>query len=125
MHDDELKHAIFAFHGPKIADKTNLVNVLLSGYVNVLQVYDIMNGSIFGSEIDDNGQCTCHNVGTNFPVVGTLGTFLTNIWVLAVPCVNKQTSTPMTTPCFKPVTKILAENLMNYSPTTGFTRLNI
>ncbi len=69
-----------------------------------------------GSETDDKGQCTCHNVDTNFPVVGTLGAFLTTIWLLAVSCVNKQTGTPMTTPYFKHVKKLLAEYLMNYSP---------
>ena len=77
--EDNYKHVIFAFHGPKIADKTHLNNVLSSGDVNFIQIYDIMNGSIFGSEIDDKGQCTCHNVGTTFPAVGTLGTFLTNM----------------------------------------------
>ena len=121
MHDDKLKHAIFAFHGPKIADKTHLVNVLSSGYVNFIQVYDIMNGSVIGSESDDKGQCTCHHLETNFPAVGTLGTFLTNMWVLAVFCANKQTSISMTTPYFKPVKKLLAEYLLNHSPTNGFT----
>ncbi len=77
-----------------------------------------------GSEIDDKGQCTFHNVDTRFPAVGTLGTFLTIIWVLAVSCVNKRTGTPMTTPYFKPGKKLLAEYLMNHSPTTGFTWLN-
>ena len=33
---DQLKHAIFAMHGPKIADTTHLVNLLSSGYVNFL-----------------------------------------------------------------------------------------
>ena len=88
--EDNLKHAIFAFHEPKIADKTHLINVLSSGYVNFLQVCDIMNGSIFGSEIDDNGQCICHHLETNFPAVGTLGTFLTNMWVLAVSGANNR-----------------------------------
>ncbi len=106
--EDNLKHVLFAFHGPKIADKTHLVSILSSGYVNFIQVYDVLNGSIFGSEIDNKRECTCHNVDKNFSVVGTLGTFLTNIWVLAVFCVNKQTSTPMTTPYFKPVKKLLA-----------------
>ena len=91
----------FAFHGPKIADKAHLLNVLSSGYVNFIQDDDIMNGSIFGSEIDDKGQCTCHNVDTNFPAVWTLGTFLANIWVLDESCVNKQTGTPIATPYFK------------------------
>ena len=97
-----MKHAIFAFHGPKTADKTHLISVLSSGYVNFVQVYDIMNGSIFGSEIDDKRQCICHHLETNFPAVRTLGTFLTNMWVLAVSGVNKQTGTgtPMTTPYF-------------------------
>jgi len=52
---DKLKHAIFAMHGPMIADMTHLVNLLSSGYVNFLQDYDVLNGSIFGSEIDDKG----------------------------------------------------------------------
>ena len=124
MHDDELKHAIFAFHGPKIADKTHLINVLSSGYVNFIQVYDIMNGSVFGSEIDDKGECTFHHLEANFPIVGTLGTFLTNIWVLTVSCVNKQIGTLMTIPYFKSVKKLLAEYLMNHSPTAGLTWLN-
>ncbi len=51
MHDDKLKHAIFAFHAPKIADKTYLINVLSSGYVNFVQVYDILNGSILGLKL--------------------------------------------------------------------------
>ncbi len=124
MDEDNCKHASFAFYGSNIADKTHLIDVLSSGYVNFIQVYDIMNGSIFGSEIDDKGQCTCHNVDTNFPAVGTLGTFLTNIWVLAVSCVNKQTGTLMTTPYFNSVKQFLAEYLMNRSPTTGLTWLN-
>ena len=124
MHDDKLKHAIFAFHGPKIADKTNLINVLSSGYVNFIQVYDIMNGSVIGSESDDKAQCPCRHLETNFPAVGTLGTFLTNMWVLAVFCAKKQTSISMTTPYFKPVKKLLAEYLLNHSPTNGFTWLN-
>ncbi len=82
MHDDDLKHAIFAFHGPRIADKTHLINVLSSGYVNFIQVYDIMNGSVIGSESDYKRQCTCHHLETNFPAVETLGTFLTNMWLL-------------------------------------------
>ena len=124
MDEDNYKHAIFAFHGPKIADKTHLINVPSSGYVIFVQVYDIMNGSVFGSEIDDKGQCICHHLETNFPAAGILGTFLTNMWVLAVSSANKQTGTPMTTPYFKPVKKLLAEYLLNHFPTTGFTWLN-
>jgi hypothetical protein len=73
MDEENYKHATFAFHGPDIADKTHLVNFLSSGSVNFIPVYDIMNGSIFGSEIDDNGQLTCHNVDTKFSAVGLLG----------------------------------------------------
>ncbi len=73
MHDDKLKYAIFAFHGPKIADKTHFVNVLSAGYVNFIQVYDIMNGSIFGSEIDDKGQCTVTMLTQIFLQWGLLG----------------------------------------------------
>ena len=120
MDEDNNMHVIFAFHGPKIADKTHLVNLLSSGYVNFIQVYDNMSCSIFRSEIDDKRQCNCLNVNTNFPAVGTLGTFLTNIWVLPVSCVNKQTGTHMTTPYFKPMKKLPAEYLMNCSPTTAF-----
>ena len=83
-----------------------------------------MNGSVIGSESDDKGQCTCHHLETNFPAVGTLGTFLTNMWVLAVFCAKKQTSISMTTPYFKPVKKLLAEYILNCSPTNGFTWLN-
>ncbi len=81
MDKDNLKHAIFAFHGSKIADKTHLVNALSSEYSNFIQVYDIMNGSICGSEVHDDGEGTCHHFETNFPEEGTLGTFLNNIWV--------------------------------------------
>ena len=56
--------------------------------------------------------------------MGTLGTFLTNIWVLTVSCVNKETGTLTTMPYFKLAKKLLAEYLMNHSPTTGFTWLN-
>ena len=124
IHDDKLKHALFAFHGPKIADKTHLINVQSSGYVNFIQVDDIMNGSISGSKFDDKGECICHHLETNFPAVGTLGTFLTNMWVLAVFCANKHTRTPITMPYFKPVKKLLAEYLLNRCPTNGFAWLN-
>ena len=124
INEDNHKHAIFAFHGPKIADKTHLIYVLSSGYVNFIQDYEIMNGSIFGSKIDAKGECICHHLETNFPAVGTLGTFLTNMWVLEVFCANKQTSISMKTPYFKPVKMLLAEYLLNCSPTNGFTWLN-
>ncbi len=46
------------------------------------------------------------------------------MWVFAVSGANKQTGTPMTTPYFKPVKELLAEYLLNCSPTNGFTWLN-
>ena len=121
---DKLKHAIFAVHGPIIADKTHLVNVLSSGFVNFIQDYDIMNGSIFGSERDDKGECTSHELHTNFPEVGTLGTFLTKVQMLTVSCVLKVADPSLKTPYFQPVRKLLTEYLMNRSPATGFTWLN-
>ncbi len=65
-----------------------------------------------------------HELHTYFPTEGTLGTFLTNVWMLAISCVNKEDGPSLTTPYFKPVKKLLAEYLMNRSPTTGFTWLN-
>ena len=44
------KHAILAFHGPKISEKIHLIQVLSSGYVNFIQVFDMVHGSILGSE---------------------------------------------------------------------------
>ena len=46
------KHAMIAVHGPSILEKSHLVQLLSSGYVNFIQVYDVLNGFIFTSEFD-------------------------------------------------------------------------
>ena len=46
------KHAMIAVHGPSIIDNLHLVQVLSSGYVNFLQVYDVLNGLTSSSEFD-------------------------------------------------------------------------
>ncbi len=66
------KHAIFAVHGPSILDKTHLVNLLSSGYLDFIQVYDVMHGSIFksfveNSVVDDSMDLICREADTSFP----------------------------------------------------------
>jgi hypothetical protein len=39
----EYKHAIFAVHGPSILDKTHLVTLLSAGYLDFIQIYDVMH----------------------------------------------------------------------------------
>ena len=75
------KHAIFAVHGPSILDKTHLVNLLSSGYLDFIQVYDVMHGSIFksfveNSVVDDSMDLACQEADTSFPDDGSLRAFL-------------------------------------------------
>jgi hypothetical protein len=72
-------HVILAVHGPSITEKSHLVQVLSSGYVNFIQVYDIMHCSIFASEFDEFEMLVCHRSETHFPTVQTLETFLQNL----------------------------------------------
>jgi len=104
---------MIAVHGPSIIDKSNLVQVLSSGYVNFLQVYDVLNGLIFASEFDENKNLICHMSLTHSPVVEPLDTFFHNLGVLFVSCSTNgavQTES-MKTPYNKPVKELLAEYL--------------
>ena len=73
------KHAMISVHGPSITEKSHLVQVLSSGYINFIQVYDIMHFSIFASEFDKFKKLVCHRSETHYPTVQTLETFLHNL----------------------------------------------
>ena len=78
----EYKHAIFAVNGPSILDKTHLVNLLSTGYLDFIQVYDVMHGSIFKSDVDNSMDLAYQEADTSFPDDGSLGTFLHNTCML-------------------------------------------
>jgi len=51
-------------------EKSHLVQVLSSGYVNFIQVYDIMHGLIFVSEFAENEKLACQTSKNHFPKSG-------------------------------------------------------
>ena len=117
----DYKHAIFAVHGPSILDETHLVNLLTAGYLDFIQIYDVMHGSIFKSDVDDSivddsMDLACREADTSFPYDGSLRTFLHNICVLiACTLQDRVVNKSMKSPYFKPVKKLLAEYLKNRS----------
>lgn len=127
----DYKHAIFAVHGPSISDKTHLVNLLTTGYLDFIQVYDVMHGSIFKSDVDENMlddsmDLACQEADTSFLDDGSLRTFLHNICVLiACTLQDRVVNKSMKSPYFKPVKKLLAEYLINRSSPENLNWLNV
>ena len=118
---------MIAVHGPSIIDKSNLVQVPSSGYVNFLQVYDVLNGLIFASEFDENKYLICRMISTHFPAVEPLDNLFHNLGVLFVSCSSNgavQTES-MKTPYNKPVKELLAEYLGCHPTSAPFTWLNL
>ena len=58
---------MIAVHGPSITEKSHLVQVLSSGYVNFIQVYDVFNGLIFASEFDENEESYLSHESDSLP----------------------------------------------------------
>ena len=127
----DYKHAIFAVHGPSILDETHLVNLLTAGYLDFIQIYDVMHGSIFKSDVDDSMvddsmDLACREADTSFPYDGSLRTFLHNICVLiACTLQDRVVNKSMKSPYFKPVKKLLAEYLINRSSPETLNWLNV
>jgi hypothetical protein len=97
---------MIAVHGPTITEKSHLVQMLSSGYVNFIQVYDVMNGFIFASEFDKNKNLisqtrSIHNLGVLFVSCLSIGTIETE---------------SIETPYSRPVKKLLSEYLANRPP---------
>ena len=72
---------MIAVHGPYISETSHLVQALSSGDVNFIQVYDVMIGYIFSSECV-NKEVPFQRCPTDFPVVGSLETFIENLCML-------------------------------------------
>jgi hypothetical protein len=123
----KFKRAILAFHGQSITEKSHLTQVQSSGYVNFIQLYDIIHWSIFASEFDEFEKLICHRSETHFPKVETLDTFIQNLWILLLSClmVGEVQPESMQTPYCKPVKKILADYLINRAPPAALTWLNL
>ncbi len=127
----DYKHAIFAVHGPSILDETHLVNLLTAGYLDFIQIYDVMHGSIFKSDVDDSMvddsmDLACQEADTSFPYDGSRRTFLHNICVLiACTLQDRVVNKSMKSPYFKPVKKLLAEYLINRSSPETLNWLNV
>ena len=83
------EYAMIAVHGPSITEKSHLVQVLSSGYVNFIQVYDVLNGFIFASEFDENTNLICHMSLTHSPTVEPLENFFHNLGALFVFCSSR------------------------------------
>jgi hypothetical protein len=82
------KHAMIAVNGPRIIEKSHFIQLLSSGYVKFIQVYDVLNGFIFTFEFDENKNLTCHTSQTHFPAAENLGTFFHDLGVLFVSCLS-------------------------------------
>jgi hypothetical protein len=82
------EYAMIAVHGPSITEKSHLVQVLSSGYVNFIQAYDVMNGFIFASEFDKNKNLICQTSSTHFPTEDPLEDLFHNLGVLFVSCLS-------------------------------------
>jgi hypothetical protein len=122
----EYKHAIFAVHGPSILDKTHLVNLLSAGYLDFIQIYDVMHGFISKPDVDDKMLLPCQQADTSYPQQGSLGTFLHNICVLvACNIQGRAVNKSMKSPYLKPVKKLLADYLINRSSSATLTWLNV
>ena len=63
-------------------EKSHLVQVLSSGYVNFIQVYDAMHGFIFVSEFAENEIFACQMSKIHAPGVVILETFIHNLCIL-------------------------------------------
>jgi hypothetical protein len=79
--EKKYKHTMIAIHGPSITEKSQLVELLSSGYINFIQDYDIMNGFIFVSEFDENNNLICHMSQTLSPAVEPLEDFFHNLGI--------------------------------------------
>ena len=121
------EYAMIAVHGPNITEKSHLVQVLSSGYVNFIQAYDVMNGFIFASEFDKNKNLICQTSSTHFPTEEPLEDFFHNLGVLFVSCLSIGTVEieSIKNPYSRPVKKLLAEYLANRPPPAAFTWLNL
>ena len=118
---------MIAVHGPSILETLHLVQLLSSGYVNFIQVYDVLNGFIFTSEFDKNMNLMCHMSQTHFPVVEPLETFFHNLGVLFVSCLSVGEVHPesMKSLYRRPVKGLFAEYLANRPPPAVITWLNL
>jgi hypothetical protein len=121
------EYAMIAVHGPSMTEKSHLVQVLSSGYVNFIQAYDVMNGFIFASEFDKNKNLICQTSPTHFPTVAPLEDFVHNLGVLFVSCSSIGTveTESIKTPYSRPVKRLLSEYLANRPPPATVTWLNL
>ena len=123
----KFKHALIAVHGPYISETSHLVQALSSGYVNFIQVYDVMIGYIFSSECV-NKELPFRRCPTDFPVVGSLETFLENLGTLfATLVMTGVASDPAEIEILyqKPVKVLLAEYLTECTTPAPFSWLNL
>ena len=123
----KFKHALIAVHGPYISETSHLVQALSSGYVNFIQVYDVMIGYIFSSECV-NKELPFRRCPTDFPVVGSLETFLENLGTLfATLVMTGVASDPAEIEILyqKPVKVLLAEYLTERTTPAPFSWLNL
>ncbi len=122
----DYKHAIFAVHGPSILDKTHLVNLLSAGYLDFIQIYDVMHGFIFKPDVDDKMLLPSQQADASYPQQGSLGAFLRNICVLvACNIQGRAVNKSMKLPYLKPVKKLLVDYLINRSSSATLTWLNV
>ena len=108
--EKKYKQAMIAVHGPSITEKSQLVQLLSSGYVNFIQVYDVLNGFIFASEFDENKNLVCHMCPTHSSAVEPLEDFFHNLGLLYVSHLSTGTveTESIETPYCRPVKKLLA-----------------
>jgi hypothetical protein len=125
--EKKYKHTMIAVHGPSITEKSQLVELLSSGYVNFIQVYDVMNGFNFASEFDEIKNIICHMIQTLSPAVEPLEDFFHNLGVLFVSFLGMRTveTESIETPYSRPVKKLLAEYFANCPHSAAFSWLNL
>ena len=125
--EKKYKHAMIALHGASITEKSQIVQVLSSGYVNFIKVYDIMNGFIFVSEFDENKNHICHMSQSHFPTAESLENFFHDLGVLFVSClsIGAVWTESMLTHYSRPVKKLLADYHANHPPPAPFIWLNL
>ena len=84
IEEKKFKYAMIAVHGPSITEKSHLVQLLSSGYVNFIQAYDVMNGFVFASEFDKHKNLICQTSSTHLQTVEPLEDFFHNLGLLYV-----------------------------------------